>query len=110
MASPSNGTVYRALNASIDEAVRSGRIDRKAQGALIAVARKVARLMDEPDWPIICKDADGKGKLDNVSPSFLLKYCEALGICPELPRADAKRNRGDLAKLRDGIKSMKLVG
>ena len=104
------GTVYRALNRSIDEAAKAGRIDKAAQGALIAVARKVARVMDDPEWPMVCADESGRGKLDNVSPSVLLKYCEALGICPEIPRADAKRNRGDLDRLRDGIKTMKLVG
>ena len=30
--------------------------------------------MDDPDWPIV------EGRIDNVSPSIFLKYCEALGL------------------------------
>ena len=101
------GNVYKALNRSIDAAVKSGRIDRDAQAALISVARKVACVMDEPDWPIVCKDADGKGKLDNVSPSVFLKYCEALGICPELSASDKKDNKKKLASVRS---DMRVVG
>ena len=98
------GNVYKALNKSIDAAVKAGRISRDGQAALIAVARKVACVMDEPDWPIVCKDADGRGKLDNVSPSVLLKYCEALGICPELPASEKKANRSKLADMRSDLK------
>ena len=103
-------TVLAALDESISAAVESGRIDAGAQAALIAVARKVAELMDEPDWPIICKDADGKGKLDNVSPSVLLKYCEALGVCPELSKAEKKEVRSRLSKMRDEVRVIKAAG
>ena len=103
-------TVLAALDESISAAVESGKIDAVAQAALIAVARKVAAVMDEPDWPIVCKDADGKGKLDNVSPSVLLKYCEALGVCPELTKAERKANKDNLAGLREGVRVIKAAG
>ena len=103
-------TVLKAFDASVDAAVADGRIDKTAQAALIAVARKVAAVMDEPDWPIVCKDADGKGKLDNVSPSVLLKYCEALGVCPELTKAERKANKDNLAGLREGVRVIKAAG
>lgn len=99
---PSGGTIYRALNTSISEAVESGRIDRNAQAALIAAARKVARVMDDPEWPII------KGKYDNVSPSMLLKYCEALGICPKFGNTEAKAVRSSLAAARDSLKVVRM--
>ena len=38
----------------------------------------VAVVMDEPEWPIV------RGKIDNVSPSVFLKYCETLGITPKV--------------------------
>ncbi len=108
--SQARGSVAEALERSVAAAVAAGRIDPDAQAALVAVARKVAAVMDEPDWPIVCKDAKGNGKLDNVSPSVLLKYCEALGICPEIEKGDARRNRGELAKLRGELKSLRVVG
>lgn len=104
------GTVYRALNRSIDEAAKAGRIDKAAQGALIAVARKVARVMDDPEWPMVCADESGRGKLDNVSPSVLLKYCEALGICPDLSRDERKAVKTSLSRLRDGVSVIKRAG
>lgn len=105
MALASNGPVYRALNRSIDAAVKAGRIDRDAQAALIAAARKVARVMDSPDWPLV----EG-GKFDNVSASTLLKYCDALGICPEPAEEKAKPGGGGLARMRSGISVIKAAG
>lgn len=102
MALPANGPIYKALNQSISSAVASGRIDRRAQAALIAAARKVARVMDDPEWPII------KGKYDNVSPSMLLKYCEALGICPTFDKTEAKAVRSSLAAARDSLKVVRM--
>lgn len=97
----SRKSVTEAFDASVASAVAAERIDRHAQAALIAAGRKVAALMDEPGWPIICADEQGKGgKYDNVSPSTLLKYCEALGICPDLDAADKRKVNDGLAKLR----------
>lgn len=94
-------SVLEAFDASVAAAVASGRLDRRAQAAPIAAARRVAALMDEPSWPIICEREDGSGgKLDNVSPGILLKYCEALGICPDLSASERGRAKGDLARLR----------
>lgn len=104
------GTVYRALNDSINAAVDAGRLDKKAHAALIAVARKVARVMDEPNWPMICKDEGGKGRLDNVSPSVLLKYCEAMGVCPDLSGDEKRAVKTNLSRLRDGMGVIRKVG
>lgn len=99
-------SVVDAFDASVESAASSGRIDRAAQAALIAAGRKVAALMDEPGWPIICADDQGKGKFDNVSPSTLLKYCEALGICPDLDASEKRRAADGLAKLRGELSVM----
>lgn len=94
-------SVLDALDRSVDEAVRAGRLDAAAQAAPIAAARRVAALMDEPGWPIVCAREDGSGgKLDNVSPGILLKYCEALGLCPDLSAADRKRAKSGVERLR----------
>ena len=85
------GAVYKALNESIDAAARDGRIDKERQAAIIAGARKVARVMDDPEWPNV------GGRFDNVSPSSLLKYCDALGIVPPpagKPKADGGAGAG----------------
>ena len=71
-------TVLDAFNTSVQSAIKSGYISEKDQGAIIEAARKVAVVMDEPEWPIV------RGKIDNVSPSVFLKYCDALGICPNV--------------------------
>lgn len=66
--------VRDALNAAVREAVKAGTLDRKTHGAMIEAARKIASVMDTPGWPIV------RGKIDNVSPSVFLKYCEVLGL------------------------------
>lgn len=81
MALARDGTVYRSLNRSIAEAVAAGRLDLNANAAGIAAARKVARIMDDPEWPIV------ENRFDNVSPALLLKYCAALNLLPP-PMAD----------------------
>ena len=69
--------VRDALNAAIREGVKDGTIDRKKHGPVIEAARKVSSVMDQEGWPIV------NGKIDNVSPSVFLKYCEDLGIIAE---------------------------
>ena len=70
--------VQDALRVSIDSAIRDKRINKQDHGAIIEAALKVAAVMDEPEWPIV------RGKIDNVSPSVFLKYCEALGLSPDV--------------------------
>lgn|GEM_PF-7023247 len=76
--------VLDALNNSIDCAISDGSLDADKHGPVIEAARKVAAVMDEPEWPIV------RGKIDNVSPSVFLKYCDALGIVGDevKPKAD----------------------
>ena len=66
--------VREALNLAIRQAVKDGQLDRNKHAAIIEAARKVAKVMDDPEWPIV------RGKIDNVSPSVFLKYCDALGL------------------------------
>lgn len=98
MAQP-KGSVYAALNRSVDLAVEDGKISRTEHGALIAAARKVARVMDEPGWPIICG-----GKFDNVSPATLLKYCQTLGITPDVEQPSAKEVKSKLQVLKGDLR------
>ena len=67
-------SVLSKFNKSVKAGIEAGRIDKDRNAAVIEAARKVARLMDDPNWPII------KGKLDNVYASVFLKYCDTLGI------------------------------
>ena len=76
--------VLNALNTSVDCAISDGSLDAEKHGAIIEAARKVAAVMDEPEWPIV------RGKIDNVSPSVFLKYCDALGV---IPRVDVKQDK-----------------
>ena len=78
--------VLDAFDASVSAAIADGTLDPVKNGAVIEAARKVAAILDEPEWPIV------RGKLDNVSPSVFLKYCDALNIAPgELPEAKPKK-------------------
>ena len=70
--------VVDSFDTAINQAINEHRLDRDSHGAVIEAARKVAAVMDEPEWPIV------RGKIDNVSPSVFLKYCDALGICPNI--------------------------
>ena len=66
--------IRTALNTAIREGIENGTIDKKKHGPVIEAAKKVSSVMDQEGWPIV------NGKIDNVSPSVFLKYCEALGI------------------------------
>ena len=85
--------VREALNIAIREAVKDGRINRKKQGAVIEAARKVASVMDAPDWPIV------RGKIDNVSPGVFLKYCEKLGLTVEAPKEQKDQKSDKVVEL-----------
>lgn len=67
-------SVLSKFNKSVKVGIEAGRIDKEKNGAVIEAAKKIAKMMDEPGWPIV------RGKVDNVSPSVFLKYCETLGI------------------------------
>ena len=57
-------SVLRKFNKAVKEATVAGDLDPIRHGAV----------MDDEKWPII------GGKIDNVSPSVFLKYCEELGL------------------------------
>ena len=67
-------SVLSKFNRSVKAGIEAGRIDKDRNAAVIEAAKKIARLMDDPDWPVV------KGKFDNVYPSLFLRYCETLGI------------------------------
>ena len=71
-------SVVEKYDIAVQEAILSGAINEKQHGAAIEAARKVAMVMDEPEWPIV------RGKIDNVSPSVFLKYCEQLSLVPNV--------------------------
>ena len=80
-------SVLEKLNESIKNSIQSGTIDSVKQGAIIEAAQKIATMIDRnPYWPLV------GDKIDNVTPSVFLKYCEKLGIAPDItaekPRAD----------------------
>ncbi len=95
--------VETAFNASVREAVKNGRIDRKTHGAAIAAARKLARALDEPGWPEL-----PSGKVDNVTPATFLRYCEALGLTPVVKQQAAPSARqAPVLDLRHKVQVMK---
>ena len=98
-------TMLEAVDAAISAALASGSIDAEAQAVQIAVMRKTAALMDTPGWPVVDADGSGKGRFDNVSPSTLLKCCDALGLNPL--KAEVKERRGQLADMRAGLSAIK---
>lgn len=98
-------TMLEAVDAAITAALASGFIDAEAQAVQIAVMRKTAALMDEPGWPVVDADGSGKGRFDNVSPSTLLKCCDALGLNPL--KVEVRERRGQLAEMRAGLSAIK---
>lgn len=94
--------VETAFNASVREAVKNGKIDRKTHGAAIAAARKLARTLDEPGWPEM-----PSGKVDNVTPATFLRYCEALGLVPVSQAQPAGNRQAPVAGLRHKVQAMK---
>ena len=97
-------SVLNALDASIAFAIEQGDLNETEHGPIIEAARKVALVMDEPEWPIV------RGKIDNVSPSVFLKYCDALGICPDAEiKKPAKKPKAKLAAFSSSAKFAKAV-
>ncbi len=76
--------VRAALERSIRAAKRDGLLDLDKHAALIAGARKLANLLDEPDWPFV------QGRFDNVTPAKFLDYCVRLGLAPVSQEEPAK--------------------
>lgn len=96
--------VLDAFNTSIDCAISDGSLDVDKHGAIIEAARKVAAVMDEPEWPIV------RGKIDNVSPSVFLKYCDALGVLPNVDvKQDKPKQKGKMAAFTSSAKFAKAV-
>ena len=86
-------SVLSKFNYAVDDAVKKGIVDRVRQGPIISAGRKIAKMMDDPDWPII------HGKIDNVGPSVFLKYCETLGLTIGKKDAEKEKKTGDVVKL-----------
>ena len=86
-------SVLEKFDESVDLAIKNGDIDAVKQGAIIEAARKVATVMDEDEWPIV------RGKIDNVSPSVFLKYCDKLGLAPDIKIEKDTRKTDKNAKL-----------
>lgn len=94
--------VETAFNASVREAERNGRLDRKTHGAAIAAAKKLARVLDEPGWPEL-----PSGKVDNVTPATFLHYCEALGLTPVSKQQAGPPRQAPVSELRRKVQAMK---
>lgn len=81
-------SVLEKLDKSIEESIASGTIDSVNQGPIIEAARKIASMIDDhPEWPLV------GDKIDNVTPSVFLKYCEKLGIAPDVAAAKPKAEK-----------------
>lgn len=80
-------SVLSKFNKSVKAGIEAGRIDKDRNGAVIEAAKKIAKIMDSPDWPIVNE------KFDNVYASLFLKYCETLGITDLGPRQQAKEEK-----------------
>lgn len=97
-------SVLSKFDAAVSDAVKKGVITRTRQGPLISAGRKIAKVMDDPGWPII------KGKVDNVSPSVFLKYCEALRLTPGIIQQDQEEDKSSLTILKGSSKFGKRTG
>lgn len=87
-------TVLEAFEQSIRAAIASGSLDAEKNAAPIEAGRKVAALMDDPEFPYI------NGKYDNVSAALFLKYCTALGLVEVAEVAKAEKPKDKLAEIK----------
>lgn len=79
---------------AVEQKFKSGELSRAEHMPLVEAAAKVASVMDEPEWPIV------RGKIDNVSPAVFLKYCDALGIVPNIDSKGNAKPKPKLASVR----------
>lgn len=94
-------SVVEKYDIAVQEAILSGAINEKQHGAAIEAARKVAMVMDEPEWPIV------RGKIDNVSPSVFLKYCEQLSLVPNVSIKKVREKKEPEVKETKGVVSFR---
>lgn len=88
-----DNSVLESVNESIEAGIAAGIIDPGKQAGLIAVARKIARNMDEPGWPIVL--VGDTEKLDTVNGPLLIKYLDVLGLTIEPPKKKTKTSKLD---------------
>lgn len=88
-------SVANATERSIKKAHDAGALDLDLSAGPIAALRKIARLLDDPDFPLVM------GKLDNVSLPTYLRYCTELRLTPASQVEEKKEaGGGKLAQLR----------
>lgn len=95
--------VVNAFDLAVNQAIKDGSLDSDRHGAVIEAARKVAVVMDEPEWPIV------RGKIDNVSPSVFLKYCDALNLTPDVEIDKKPKRKAKMAAYTSSAKFAKAV-
>ncbi|WP_307974102.1 hypothetical protein [uncultured Parolsenella sp.] len=100
---PKYPRVETAFNAAVEDAVRRGEINLRAHGAAVAAARKLAKVLDAPGWPEM-----PSGKVDNVTATTFLRYCEALRLVPQDAQG-AKPSQTPTAALRHKVAALKAV-
>lgn len=72
--------IDESVSDALERSIRNAKHLRAEHSAPVAAARMAARrldLLDQNGWEI-------DGKLDNVTLPTFLKYCQALGLIPEL--------------------------
>ena len=100
-----NASVLEAVNSTIESAIESGKLDKDAHAGQIEALRSVARVMDTPGWPFLDPADTGNPRFDNVSPTTLLKYCESLGLNPDLGAKKPGR-ASELQGMRQQVRNM----
>jgi len=84
--------ILEATNRSIEAAVKAGALDEDLSAGPIAAIRRVAELIDDPDFPF------ARGKFDNVSLPSYRGYCADLRLTPASV-VDVKKPEGSGGKL-----------
>lgn len=72
------GEIEKTLLEAVEKKIKNNKLDKVQSAPLVAAAAKLAKLMDNEEFPIV------NGKFDNVSPSTFLKYCEKLHLTDEI--------------------------
>jgi len=92
---------------TVDDALRAADWITPADQPTVALLRRLANRLDDPDFPTI------EGRFDNVSESLFLKTAAALGLTPEMRAAWAKKEKkvdgGRLETLRKGTAGLRAV-
>lgn len=86
------GELLKAVDKSVKNGIKNGRIDPDRDAATIAMLRHMAKVLDSDE-------TESSSVMRYVSPSSFLAYCDKLGFAPDAVKVEEKKKADKNSKL-----------